>query len=323
VATGKALAGFGKHDGGLNGLALAPDDRSMAVVTMGGSLFLWERATQQPRLIVKDAGYATAVAFSPDGRWLALANAGNHSLLTQGKVVKTGIENREEVRLVRVADGKVIRRFTGHAGGIDCLHFSPDGRTLASGGLDTTVLLWDVAGLRASTPKDVPLRNEELTAAWEGLRAEAAEAHRRMAALTASPTQAVRLLRDRLQPIAAVAPDHLARLLQKLDSNQFGEREEATRELKKIGDAAEPALRQALQGNLPLETRRRVEIILGELGGADGASGERLRFLRAIEVLERIANSEARDLLRQLAGGASGAWLTEEARGALRRLPPP
>jgi len=56
VASGKLLPGIGKHDGGLNCVALSPDERSLAVVTMGGSLYLWELATGQERLITKNAG---------------------------------------------------------------------------------------------------------------------------------------------------------------------------------------------------------------------------------------------------------------------------
>jgi hypothetical protein len=140
-----------------------------------------------------------------------------------------------------------------------------------------------------------------------------------MAALIATPAQAVRLLGERLKPVPVVASERIATLLKKLDSEQFNEREAATRELKELGDAAEPALRKALQGDLPLETRRRLEAIRDALGGA-GKSGEQLRALRALKVLERIANQDAQNLLKQLAGGAAGAWLTEEAHATLQRL---
>jgi WD40 repeat protein len=72
VGARKVLPPLGKHDGGLNGIALSADGRSLAVITMGGRLYLWETATGQTRLIAKKVGYATSVAFSPDGRLLAV-----------------------------------------------------------------------------------------------------------------------------------------------------------------------------------------------------------------------------------------------------------
>jgi hypothetical protein len=46
-----------------------------------------------------------------------------------------------------------------------------------------------------------------------------------------------------------------------------------------------------------------------------------LQQARAVEVLERIGNPEARRLLEMLAGGDDRAPLTLDARAALRRLP--
>lgn len=319
VPTGKLLPSIGKHNGGLNGIALAPDGRSLAVVTMGGSLYLWELATGQARLIVMDAGYATSVAFSPDGRLLALANSGRHRVLAQTRLIHSGLDDRDQVRLVRVADGKVVRRLTGHVGGIASHCFSSDGRTLASGGQDTTGIIWEVPDRTVTDlQEDQPLKPDELAAVWTSLGGEAAEAHSHMARLLAVPAQAIVLFRDRLQPVIAADPARIASLLKKFESDRFDDRETASRELKELGDSAEPWLRKALKENLSAESRRRLEADLDQLGGSN-ISGKRLQVLRAIEVLERIADQDARDLLKRLAAGAPGAWLTEESRGTLQR----
>jgi hypothetical protein len=51
------------------------------------------------------------------------------------------------------------------------------------------------------------------------------------------------------------------------------------------------------------------------LGG--GESQRLLGEETAVEVLERFGDTEARELLRPVAAGVAGAWLTEEARATL------
>jgi hypothetical protein len=124
-----------------------------------------------------------------------------------------------------------------------------------------------------------------------------------------------------MRPQAASADPHtIAALVGDLDSNQFTVREKAMQALEKLGKVAEPALRTALAARQPsLEIRRRMERILEKLEGPVTAP-ERLRELRALEVLEQIGSAEARQLLETLAQGAADAPLTQEARTALRRL---
>ena len=49
-------------------------------------------------------------------------------------------------------------------------------------------------------------------------------------------------------------------------------------------------------------------------------SAERLRLVRAIEVLERVGTPEAKELLRTIAQGAPGALPTWQAQNALDNL---
>jgi hypothetical protein len=87
-------------------------------------------------------------------------------------------------------------------------------------------------------------------------------------------------------------------------------------ELRNLGELAEATLRQKLQGNLTLEMRRRVEQLLQK----EEATPDRVREMRAIEVLEHIGTAEAKDLLQKLATGTPEARLTQEARASLERL---
>ena len=67
------------------------------------------------------------------------------------------------------------------------------------------------------------------------------------------------------------------------------------------------------------ERRRRAELLLIKLAGPLTLP-DRLREVRAIEVMEQIGSPEARELLQVLAKGAPGAGLTEEAKASLERL---
>jgi hypothetical protein len=107
-----------------------------------------------------------------------------------------------------------------------------------------------------------------------------------------------------------------------LDSDVFTVRDKATKELRKLGELAEPAYRKALAARPALEMSRRLQELLDDVGQQQWRpSAEDLRQLRAIEALERIGTPEARRLLETLASGANGARQTREARAALQRLP--
>src|SRR5262245_20264878 len=129
-----------------------------------------------------------------------------------------------------------------------------------------------------------------------------------------SPGQRILFWKQHLAPTDPGDLKRTAQLVADLDHNAFAVRERAFRELERLGPAVEPALRKALERRPGPEVRRRVEELLLRL-----ASG-RLADSRAIEVLEHIGNTEARELLRLLAEGASHLSRTQEAKGALARL---
>src|SRR5207253_5808114 len=104
-----------------------------------------------------------------------------------------------------------------------------------------------------------------------------------------------------------------------LGNDRYSARQQAAEELEKLRDLVEPNLTRALTDSPVLEIRRRIEQLLEKLHGPV-SSPQLLQGLRAIEALEYIGTSDARQLLEPLARGAPGARLTREANESIERL---
>jgi hypothetical protein len=312
----------------------SPDARTLALEWDDGSVRLWEMATgnERGRLgeaaprkaaekpapgvgVVAGVGVlaraifpvafrpgAGSLAFSPDGRFLAQVNA-------------------RAVTLWDVAARKELRQLKGHVGDIAALAYAPDGKTLATGSADGTGLVWDVARLtEPATRPAADVKEEALKAAWDALAGEdAARAYDGMMMLAAAPGQGMRFLHERLKPAAAPNAKELADWIARLDSDEFEVRQKAAEALRKVGPTAGPVLREARAARPSAEVKRRIDTLLAEIDRAK-LSGEDLRALRAVEVLEMVRSPEAREVLKALAGGAPGAKLTEAAREARQRI---
>jgi hypothetical protein len=238
--------------------------------------------------------------FSPDGRLLAR------------------VGKDRTIELWEVLTGKVRRRFRGHQGGITPLAFSPDGKVLLSGSNDTTVLIWDVA--RRQEQRAGRLSETDLQILWRALAGDDAEsADRAVCTLAAIAEQSVPFLERHVRPARVAEAERMTRLIADLDNDAFAVRERAMRELAGLGEQAETALRQALQGSPTPEARRRIEALLGQLRGQAPAP-DLLRSLRAVETLEHVGTLQVRELLERLVRGAPEARLTQEAKASLERL---
>jgi len=290
-------------------LAFSPDGKSLLSGVYDGKLRLWETATAKQRHVYEGHQISVhSVAITPDGRTFASASGSSFD------------HHDNSVRLWDAATGKELQRFTAHQNMVASIAFSADGRTLASGSLDGTTLIWDVRPF-ASTPAARPrkLSEKELASLWAGLAGDdAAKAYATMQLLIAAAPDTITLLESKLQPAAAVAGERIDRWINDLDSDQFAVRSKASHELAELAGQAEPALRKRLRSQLSVELRRRIEGLLDKL--EQPPSGDEIRALRAIEVLEHIGTTEAQRLLRSLARGAAGANSTREAQCSLERL---
>jgi WD40 repeat protein len=282
--------------------AFLPDGKTVCSVEGRGvreetqELRFWDAATGRPlrslRLPTSTPGPG-ACALSPDGRTFAYIADGYPDKVIQ---------------LWDTASGKRLAELRGHTDYVSVLAFAPDGRTLASGSWDTTILVWDLALAR-------------LDGMWNQLldgRKDAAAVRR----LVSDPAAAAAFLKERLVRTAA-RERRLARLLKELDDDAFAAREAASKELEKMGPGVGPNLRKALEGDPSAEVRLRIERILERFGkGAekdpdhfDGSDAD-----LALGVLELLEAPEARRALEDLARGPEESAVTRAAKAALERV---
>jgi WD40 repeat protein len=303
----RVIRRFKGHRGMVNGAVLSPDGRSMASRGDDQTVRIWEVATGLERRSFRDPSPSSSwtgtqfLAFTADGR--TLATCGSHDA---------------RVRMWDLAAGVELSGVEGHRGWIGALDFAPNSRQLLTGSQDTTALLWDVSD-RLATPIARTHSASDLNRLWEDVKLpDSAAAYPAIWALIDGGDAATAFLRERLKPESATERAQIGRWIEQLDHPQFVVRERATAALSRVVDQAEGELRKAMARPSP-EMRERIRRILDGLPEAVRHS-ERLRTIRAIEVLEGQGTPAARAVLAELSRGAAGAWLTREAQESLVRV---
>jgi WD40 repeat protein len=138
---GEGLAG---HQGEVFCVTFSNDGKILASGDAKGVVILWDVSTRQPlgQPITGHPGIVYSLAFSPDSSLLAVGTFNLEDFKGEfgGEIHLWNVVTHERI-------GEPIK---GHAGAIDTLAFSPDGKTLASGSfaqsyVGVAVILWDVA----------------------------------------------------------------------------------------------------------------------------------------------------------------------------------
>jgi WD40 repeat protein len=290
----------------VSGMAFSPDGRLLACGSREETA-VWELSSRKLRFKFATAAHWNwTQRFSPDGRLLAR------------------LTSNDAVEVWDVVSGKQVATFQGHDSAVKAFAFTPDGAHIITASSDCTLLAWDVAGAvaaaRAARQEYPAPTKKELADSWKDLSSpDAQKAFTAIRTLVEAPDRAIALIRARVKSPTPLDAARVRRLLGELDSDTFAVRDRASRELQALGEMAEVPIRRFLVGKPSLEPARRAERLLDAVNQSR-RSGELLRKMRAVEVLERIGSEEAREVLRQLGKGPAEAALTRDAAGALRRI---
>jgi hypothetical protein len=284
-------------------VCLSTDGETLALTNgvSGSKVEVYELRTQGLVHELHNVGANIAcVTASSDGVTLALSDCDHH-----------------EVILWNLYTCKQIGCYKGHRSRVYQLAFSPDGKELVSASKDGTLLFWKVPEIRLKAREIVPKRMEYY---WEKLTWDSpAMPYEMMWEMMQAGDDMVAFIKERVKPVPAIETQTVQKLVANLDDPAYATRKKAAEELAKVGEPAEPALRKALEGQPSTETRKQIDGLLSKLRFPT-YSGEPLRALRSVQVLERIATPKAREVLEGLAKGAPGARLTKDAKAAADRL---
>jgi len=183
------------HDGAVTALAFRPGDATLASGSLDGTVRTWSRTLAGSLADITGARGITAAAFSPDGRWLALAPQGagtiefwnprsvtRHRVLAVGAATVTRIvfapdgmrvaaiveqaTGKCAVRAWRLADGETEMVLGSHDPGAVGFAFSPDGATLLTTSGEGTVRLWEAGSGRRllEIPAEIPIKQVDVGA---------------------------------------------------------------------------------------------------------------------------------------------------------------
>jgi WD40 repeat protein len=151
--SGATVYTYHGHTDAVFDLAWSPDSQRIVSASADGTVQIWQALTGKriatytgPSNLRSGVAASNAVAFSPDGKQVAIGGVG-------------------PATLIDAATARIIGYYGPHGGETHAVAFSPDGRYLAIGRDDSTIQVWNVAtGTSAYTYSGH--NNDIFTLAW-------------------------------------------------------------------------------------------------------------------------------------------------------------
>lgn len=261
-----------------------------------GTLRLFDvtSGTERKRFFAPDRRSGLIGACSPDGKWVALSGADRR------------------VRIVEIASTKEVYSVGRHDSAVTQVAFTLDGRSVLSSA-DLAPLLWDLK------PADLPKLGTP-DEVWDRLASDdAAAVYRLQWVMMENADWVMELLGERIKPEEWFFDrKRYDQLVKNLDTPRFAAREAAQKELTESQKIPLNWLRESHRTVESEECKDRLRRVI-EYREKQPATKE-WRIQRSVQVLEKIADAGAKDLLKKWSVANEGSVLASDAKAALERL---
>jgi WD40 repeat protein len=266
-----------------------------------------------PRRFIRIGSYTSDLDIQPHFRGRAFAGAPNGEMLFQATDDWKAVNIWETATAKLLATLRIDTPYTARV-----LIPSRDGRYFLTSLANGTALVWDL-DTYFSSPAVSQKTPEEL---WQLLASDdAVTARRAMQAALEKRQEFVEFCFGQTPPFAPDATE-IDKLISSLDSNTFSMRQAATDRLISLGEVAIGKMSAALKEPRSAEQKARLTRLLAS---ADGPIKDKeiVRFVRALQVLERTGTPAARECIRKFSLDNVDPRIAQRASRALDRLTTP
>jgi WD40 repeat protein len=287
---------FQAHDDGARlSLAISPDGKTLATVGSTKSIKLWNVGSQEKiGSLDGHEGVITMIRFSPNGQLLVSASADKSvrfwhvetrkqhrridlpgpvadvSFSPDGKRLAVALFEEILIHIINVATGEIesvmavpgAKKVDGSRA-VACVEFSPDGKYLVAAvggrgwpkflGEDSVLAIWDAKTMKIRASFVADRHNPFDLAISPDSKTIATACHR---------SKVIKLWKLDVPEVRLAEAKVVEKLIAQLDDDAFAKRQDAQKQLKKIGPAAAEALRKAVGATKSLELRERGTFIL-------------------------------------------------------------